>query len=448
MSSARNVLDPARVPRPALFRLTWLQPDELFGRRVIGGRSPSRQRGTRIGGETFAAITSGDTATATEVLVSSHADVAASAHLTLGFVRLAQDRRAEVRAAFVSATGPGSAEVDMRARFALTKLAAGDGDLEEAVAQLSELLTSAGSPHAVDDNAGAALVRCCDILLDANEIDAATEILTEALAGVSSPGHVADPDVTVALQAMLGRAAFLQRDYERARDVLEETLAAVVSGRPGDPPVEPLVRRYLASTLAQLGRTGRVRELLRPLVESDDTEHRPAAQYLLGMLDSLDGHDDEAATWFGAAQSAAVAADDVETAEAAATALDELRSRRSLTAPPLPPAPSRAGLPTSALAPLVRVLLGELAAAEGNRTETEYWVDTALASDVEQELRSRARLTAALAAFEAGDSDSAFRLASDVVEAAGAWSGRARRLLDEAAGLVNLPETPLPTSRY
>jgi hypothetical protein len=208
------------------------------------------------------------------------------------------------------------------------------------------------------------------------------------------------------------------------------------------------VRRYLASTLARLGRTGRVRELLRPLVESDDTEHRPAAQYLLGMPDGLDGHDDEAATWFGAAQSAAVAADDVETAEAAATALDELRSRRSLTAPPLPPAPSRAGLPTSALAPLVRVLPVELAAAEGNRTETEYWVDTVLASDVEQELRSRARLTAALAAFEAGDSDSAFRLASDVVEAAGAWSGRARHLLDEAPGLVNLPETPLPTSRY
>ena len=242
-----------------------------------------------------------------------------------------------------------------------------------------------------------------------------------------------------ALRAVHGRATFLQKDYPRARALLEEALAKITSGRHGDPPVRmalcdaiwPARERSSASSMASGSCFTRGRSRTTPSIDL------PHCSFWV-WLSASRGRDDEAAGRVGAAEEAAKAAgrrgdgrgcDAPRSCELHSPAFHHHRLRHPTGAAADPRLP-----PPRASAHSLRVLLGELAGAQGDRAEADYWVETALAFDLEPELRARAQLVAATAALEAGDTDKASRLAQQVVDATGPWSGRADRILEEILG--------------
>ncbi|MGH3902576.1 MAG: tetratricopeptide repeat protein [Pseudonocardiaceae bacterium] len=377
-------------------------------------------------------------------------DVAASAHLSLGYVRRVQGHRVDAREQFTEAIGCGAAEVEVRAEFALAKLAAEDGDLAEAVEHLDLMqewlvdpAPAADPDGEVNGSAGLAFLRHCDFLVDAYEIDAAEELLDVLLERAEAGG---DQELVMATQARLGRVVFLRGDLVRARDLLSRAFRSVQARVSGGTTVEPMVRRFLASVLARQEEFVQARELLIPLADSDDREHRPAGLLLLGELAVIMVKFDEAKKWYAQAIEQAASSQDGDTEERAreelAALLERIRTRRptpraldssapvgdrSATAPVQDPGRAPDGM---ALTPEVLALLGEVASAEGCHREAQHWLSLAEAAAIDPELRMRVRYSMAVSYLESGDHAQARRLVLALEGGDGTWIMKARQILD------------------
>jgi len=250
------------------------------------------------------------------------------------------------------------------------------------------------------------------VLFELGEVDSAAEILAVTL-------DSGQPEVMMSARAGLGMVRVAQGHLEEARTLLTDALE---NGNPED---EPKVRRYLGSALARLGQRDEARAVLEPLAALDDAEHRPAGLLLLGRLAAQSRDAEGSRRWFTAAIEAG---DDGVAAEArldlgrmlaeaadlegsreiltplldqrgslqaeAAAILGELTAGENAVPPaqPVRPAPVRPALPPgkpapappasrpsaarTGLAPLPAVVLAglaEIAEAEGQRAEAEYW---------------------------------------------------------------------------
>jgi cellulose synthase operon protein C len=258
------------------------------------------------------------------------------------------------------------------------------------------------------------------LLFDLGDVDTAGEILERAL-------DTGQPEVKNSVQAALGIVRVAQGRLDEANALLTASLDG------GNEEDEPKVRRYLGSVMARQGRRDEARAVLKPLAASNDAEHRPAGLLLLGRLAVQDKNTADGSRWLTAAIDAddpevetearlelarllAESADIKGSREVLAPLFDqpgdvpaqaeellrELDAADRLAPPALPPGPSATappGAPVTApeppaqapasptapsapaataprLTPLPSVVLSalaEIAEAEGQRTEAEYW---------------------------------------------------------------------------
>ncbi|WP_285542180.1 tetratricopeptide repeat protein, partial [Streptomyces lavendulae] len=354
----------------------------------------------------------------------------------LGMVLIGGGRRAEGIAHLRAAGDAGVHPASAMARFQLAKCLTEDGDddgaadllrsmvedepsdvTEAARASLCVLLLRRGDREAAESllmgaqtpgDAGAlalAYLGTGEFLLEVGEVIAAGDLLEAAL-------ELDDPETAPRAGALLGvvRRSMVDPGDASSGEALEEARRLLTDALDtGEASVEPLARRYLGSTLFRLGRYADAERTLLPLARSDDTVHRPQALLLLAQVLAVGDRREEAYPWF----ERAMACGDPETGSAARRLYCELlmsaglqERAREVLAPlvtdggaeeePLPgplPAPAAglpAGLPPgpaagpaveprpqgSAPHPLpagVLVLLGEVAAAEGDEREARYW---------------------------------------------------------------------------
>jgi tetratricopeptide (TPR) repeat protein len=250
-------------------------------------------------------------------------------------------------------------------------------------------------------------------LFEIGDIDAADEILTAAL-------EIGYAEVADSVRAGLGMIRLAQRRLDEAYVLLKGVLDS------GDKDEEAKVRRYLGSVLARQGRPAEARAVLEPLAASGDTEHRPAGLLLLGRLAWQDKDTGDARRWL----TAAIEAGDREVEAEARSELGqmlaqagEIEASREVLSPllgqtgaasrqaeeflgtlssvqsaagpapaprraiagrragpavttstspaPVPGKPPRPGL--TPLPPVVLALLAEVADADGQPAEAEYW---------------------------------------------------------------------------
>ncbi|WP_212829647.1 serine protease [Catellatospora sp. TT07R-123] len=385
------------------------------------------------------------------VVAEGNRDYAAAARLQLGQVHYERGDQEQARALFLEAAESEVPDAVQQARFALTTVALEHGDLSQAAQWLELLrggdadadavallavvrtrmarldpppaeLSGLGGPLGTD-----ALVEAAEYLFSLNGIDYAAELAEQAAA--VSPGPAA--------WALLGRVRLAQRDLEHALALLSDALQQC------EPPLEWQVRLDLGRTLSRLERDDQARHVLRPLAESGDLVHGPAAMLLLGQLAELGGELPVARYWL---RQAAELGDD-EVADEAQEVLDglipgpespprdspDLPGTGSATpaadsAPPLPdPVPPATAEPLPAQ---VAVLLGELAAAEGALDEAQaWWAQAAAGSD--GQARLRARLGAAAVLVEQGAIEEAGPQLIELLRAGGPVAAAAARLLDD-----------------
>ncbi|MFD7826002.1 tetratricopeptide repeat protein [Kitasatospora sp. NPDC059803] len=256
-----------------------------------------------------------------ELIASAHPVAAGTATALLGVLLLYTDRweegRAHLRTAVDTARGPAL----QLARFHLAKLLIEQDEPERAAellhavvedepseateaarATLALLLVRAGkaeeAAELVAGDAGSADPRTKETafaeagehLFDAGELHAAAELL-QAVREI--PGMAHAPRVA----ALLGVARRALNQFTEARELLTEALDSE------EEPLEPMVRRYLGSTLFRLGESAQAEQVLLPLACGDvDGGHRPGALLLLAqILDTMPGRQEEAGDWFEAA---------------------------------------------------------------------------------------------------------------------------------------------------
>ncbi|MFD8025559.1 tetratricopeptide repeat protein [Streptomyces lavendulae] len=367
-------------------------------------------------------------------VLTDSADVTAASwgRALLGMVLIGGGRRAEGIAHLRAAGDAGVHPASPMARFRLAKCLTEDGDddgaadllrsvvedepsdvTEAARASLCVLLLRRGDREAAESllmgvetsgDAGAlapAYLGTGEFLLEVGEVIAAGDLLEAAL-------ELDDPETAPRAGALLGvvRRSMVDPGDASSGEALEEArrLLADALGT-GEPSVEPLARRYLGSTLFRLGRYADAERTLLPLARSDDTVHRPQALLLLAQVLAVGDRREEAYPWF----ERAMACGDPETGTAARRLYCELlmsaglqERAREVLAPlvtdggadeeppagplPAPPAGPAAAPPAgpavepgpqgSAPHPLpagVLVLLGDVAAAEGDEREARYW---------------------------------------------------------------------------
>ncbi len=300
---------------------------------------------------------------------------AAEARLYLGVMRIEQGDPAAGREQLERAEESGIPRAVLLARYHLAKLDAREGDVERATERLLALVdandSAAPGTRRIAEaylatlrsrGAGgedATFLDHAEELFDGGEIDEAEEALQAAL---ELGGLAARPRA----EALLGAVLLAQGDLDRARQLLEQALSA------GDPQAEPMARRYLGSVLARQGERERAREVLQPLAASEDAKHRPMALVLLGRIALLDGDMRDALRQF----ESAVATGEPEAVAQAREGIDELPAVRL---PELAAAPARPD-PGAPLPPLLLVLIGEVALAEGAETEAREWFERAKAT--------------------------------------------------------------------
>ncbi|MFE7032448.1 tetratricopeptide repeat protein [Streptomyces sp. NPDC057621] len=293
-----------------------------------------------------------------------------------------------------------------RAHLGALRLRQGEVDraLEVAVGEAA----ASGRPTEV----AAALVDQGEYLLDAGDSSVAQLYLRAAL-------EMCDPETSPRARCLLGVALLAEHDLEGARETLVEALAT------GDSATEPRVRRYLGSALAQLHRWSEARAVLLPLARADtepDVGDRAQALVILGQLAVLEGRSEESREYLGRASASsdpdarararAVLRDAGLPAEqrVPAPAPPTVAGSRSTPAPELPALPSgtSAGMtpvpeePVSAgktllhdLPPALLVLLGRAAEGEGLPGEARYWLEKAIAvadPGTDDTVRTRAEL--------------------------------------------------------
>jgi predicted negative regulator of RcsB-dependent stress response len=255
---------------------------------------------------------------------SGVSEVAQLAHLVLGLIALHVENRGRARSEFELAEA-GPPQVAAPAIFQLAKMATDDGNLDAAAVLLNRLIHGPFDDDALRRYAAAHLgaVRlrqhnpeaamellrwaaasddadtaayCLELgtaLFEGGDLDAAAEILT-AVMNAESP-------LTNAVRARLGMVRLAQGSaapaslarprYEEARQLLTTAL------NDASPEQVPEIRRYLGTVLARLGRPTDAREVLAPLVGSEDTEHRPHALLLLGRMAVHEDDDPTARRW-------------------------------------------------------------------------------------------------------------------------------------------------------
>jgi len=258
-------------------------------------------------------------------------------------------------------------------------------------------------------------------LFEIGDVTGADEVLTAAR-------EIDHAEVADSVLAGLGMVRLAQRRLDEAYVLLK----GVLDG--GNRDEEPKVRRYLGSVLARQGRPAEARAVLEPLAASDDSEHRPAGLLLLGRLAWQDKDIEDGRRWLTAAIEAGdreveaearselgqmlAQAGEIEASrevlspligqssaasgraeaflgtltgvpDAAAPAPSgrpALAGRRAVPAEtttaspaPAPGKPSRPGL--TPLPSAVLSLLAEVADADGQPAEAEYWRGLARAQD-------------------------------------------------------------------
>ncbi|MFF4353632.1 tetratricopeptide repeat protein [Streptomyces sp. NPDC001530] len=359
---------------------------------------------------------------------SDHETAAALAQALLGLVLIYSDGRTEGMDLLRTAAAKDFPNVRQLARFYLAKCLADDGDEEQAADLLQSVISDepsdvtgvaraylgvmrlrqgdedaaeellAGAEASEDPEAMAvAYLGTGEYLLDMGEIQSARELFEWTLeTGVEETAPRA--------RAFLGVERRASDDLDKARELLEAALAD------GDPLLEPMVRRYLGSTLVKQTQYAEAERVLTPLAGSDDTGHRPEALLLLARIAATQRRLEQAYRWF----ELAIAAGDPETEEQARYDYGQLLRREgqviraqkvlaplaedieepasiesSNTALELSPAPPKTPSgpsvrPQPVFTPLsstVIALLGDVAAAEGQRQEARYWYKLALHSD-------------------------------------------------------------------
>ncbi|MCX4750113.1 tetratricopeptide repeat protein [Kitasatospora sp. NBC_01287] len=256
-----------------------------------------------------------------ELIASGHPVAAGTATALLGVLLLYTDRweegRAHLRTAVDTARGPAL----QLARFHLAKLlierdepqpaaellrAVVEDEPSEATeaarATLALLLVRGGKADEAAELLGggagsanpqdkvAAFAEAGEHLFDAGELHAAAELLQAAR---EIPEVARAPRVA----ALLGVARRALNQFPEARELLTEALDSE------EEPLEPMVRRYLGSTLFRLGESAQAEQVLLPLARAElDGGHRPGALLLLAqVLDTIPGRQGEAGNWFEAA---------------------------------------------------------------------------------------------------------------------------------------------------
>ncbi|MFC7829452.1 tetratricopeptide repeat protein [Streptomyces sp. NPDC057375] len=372
---AELLVESMEAPHPAL--ATWARA--LLGQvRVAEGDRPEGLRLMR-------------SAVAADVPLSSDA-----ARLFLATELLAGDEEAaepEAAELLEQAARGEASDISEAARTLLGTLRLRQGDHPAA----RRLLTDASGAVTEEALAGSYLDRG-EYLLELGRIDLAAELLRSVL-----DMDVRDTSARAGL--LLGMTRLAQRSLGEARELLA---AAVASGNPA---VEPPARRYLGSTLAQLGRPEEAEETLLPLAAAEDAPERPQALLLLARLAVVTGRHGAASERF----EQVLAAGHPDTEDEARLAYAELlretgrwdRLAELLSVPvdarPVPQ-DTRPALGSPARHPvapvltsLVLTLLGDIASCEQEWHEARHWYHRAL--DAADQDRAHARARAGLDAL-------------------------------------------------
>jgi tetratricopeptide (TPR) repeat protein len=302
------------------------------------------------------------------------------------------DRAAGLLERLLDDSDPADITIAPVARAYLCTVLLRQGRLDDAAPYLRDALTS-DTP----DVYATVFFEQGDYLLEMGEVDAAAEWLTRAIdTGV--------PEILATARCSLGQVRLAQSRLPEAEGLLRAALNS------DDPAVDAAARRFLGSVLARQGRTAEAQRFLEPVTRTA-SEHRPAALRLLGQLAVIDRRDDAAREYFAAA----IDAGDDEIELRARLDLGELLRDQSLAdqaaeilAPladlygdlgrqarevlsdanqlrPRPltpvsrPAPAelvgpRPGRTVPVLPAPLALLLGEVAAAEGNTAEARWWI--------------------------------------------------------------------------
>ncbi|MDH6120821.1 tetratricopeptide (TPR) repeat protein [Kitasatospora sp. GAS204A] len=255
-----------------------------------------------------------------ELIASEHPVAAGTGMAFLGILLLQTGRWEEGRAHLVTAVGTATGTALQLARFHLAKRLIAEQEPDQAAELLREVIADepseateaaratlgvllrqrgeedqalqviAGAAESEDPEATMlAFVDAGEHLLEVGELQSAIELLEAAR---QLPGTASAPRAA----ALLGVARRALNQFAEARALLTEALDS------GDASLEPMVRRYLGSTLFRLGEYARAEQVLLPVAHEEGNGHRPGALLLLAqILDTMPGRQEEARTWFEAA---------------------------------------------------------------------------------------------------------------------------------------------------
>jgi tetratricopeptide (TPR) repeat protein len=431
------------------------------------------------------------------------------AQANLGMLLLDAGEVARARELLEAAIGSAdTSPFELPARFSLALLATRGGDLpkgaEHARATSKALQERTGIPPAQPGwdgpTAGSAHLMAADHLYDCQYVNDAAQLLDAML---EHCGTQIEPVAFAAAQAQLGRARFHQDNYAEAERLLRAALGTSLGAGEAGWPAQALSRFHLASVLL-VGRDDldEARDLLQPLLQSRDPLYLAGTLQLLGKIAWINGRQFLARNQTSQAQVCFVEAELLlRNAEAEAeksgdtTLLEDVRGDLALVTdlPGGPAAPSTAAVPQvnrdalpasedavlvdeaaldeeqpavarsagaqpgGPLPPLLLVLLGEIAAAEGDAMEAEYWFGRAESTPPAQaspirpsdsvytlaqphlpEARARAQLARAAMLIERGEHEQACSLLTPLKGSDEPWAVTAQALLAEATTLQEI----------